>query len=279
MNIVEAFIKFNEKLIIIISGLSGSGKSQIASNIERDFKIKKIDIETMCVESFDTVVELPNGIKVKDWDHIDAYDWDKINKEIEDSQKTGVVVCGPNFPEDKITFNPNFHIHIKISKQLLIEKRHDFIKNNPDKCAELIQYLDTPTETLIINHVTYPHYLEYSQKSKIDKYINSKDITIDQIYDQTTDYLFYKIQEYLNQHDKSMPVPKEGSSFIEGTNKLETISPSSDDSTPKSNSSDSVFLGTTYEDPDQGITYMDNSYKKEHRIGIAGYERNSYIQK
>jgi len=264
MNIVEAFIKFNKKLIIIISGLSGSGKTEITSNIERDFKIKKIDIETMCIESFDKIVELPNGIKVKDWDHIDAYDWDKINKEVINNQKSGVVICGPNFPTDKITFEADFHIHIKISKQLLIEKRHDFIKNNPEKCSELIQYLDTPTETLMINHITYPHYLEYSQKSKIDKYINSKDITIDQIYDQAADYLFYKIQEYLTEHDKTITPSKEGIST--------TSSNSSDDSTPKTDPDEPVFLGTTYENPDEGDTYLDQNYKKEHLVSLAGYE-------
>lgn len=198
MNIVEAYIKFNKKLIILISGLSGSGKTKLASNIERDFKIKKINIETYCEKTNDKTVKLSNDVVVKDWDHIDSYDWEKINSDVIKNMESGVIICGPYFPTDVLSFTPDFHINIKISKQQLIQKRHEYIEKNPDKCKELVQHLNTPTELMIINKITFPHYIEYTEKSKIDKYINAHEIDDDEIYDQAADFLFFKIKEYLN---------------------------------------------------------------------------------
>jgi len=45
MNIIEAFIKFNKQLIIIISGLSGTNKTKIAQWMAKDFNLKYINIE------------------------------------------------------------------------------------------------------------------------------------------------------------------------------------------------------------------------------------------
>lgn len=70
MNIVEAFIKFNGELIIIISGLSGSNKTKLSDEISRDFKIKKIDIEMFCISENKNKISLDNGISVIDWDNI-----------------------------------------------------------------------------------------------------------------------------------------------------------------------------------------------------------------
>jgi uridine kinase len=42
MNVAEVYNKYNTQLIIIISGLSGSGKTELANNISKLFKIKMI---------------------------------------------------------------------------------------------------------------------------------------------------------------------------------------------------------------------------------------------
>lgn len=260
MNIVEAYIKFNEELIIIISGLSGSGKTKIASFIERDFKIKKINIDDFCIKENDRIVELSNGVKVKDWDHIDSYDWDKINESINSNKKSGVVICGPYFPIEKLKVNKYFHIQIKISKQKLIEKRHEYIKNNPEKCKDLVKYLDTPTESMIINKITLPHFYEYTtpEKSKIDKYINIKnnetgeELNEDQIYDKVADFLFFKINEYLNNYNKTVKTNRSSNapSTKEYSTEISNILSSSEQSVDDDSSSN-VFLGTTYDEEEE----------------------------
>ena len=228
MNIVEAFIKFNGELIIIISGLSGSNKTKLSDEISRDFKIKKIDIEMFCISENKNKISLDNGISIIDWDNIESFDWDKINTEIIKYKNTGVVVCGPYFPTNKLKFKPNFHIHIKIPKQQLIETRKKFIKDNPDKCPEL-QSIDIEN---LINKITYPYYLKYLEQSKIDKYINTKEISREEIYDKTAEFLFFKIKEWLSEYNKKEKVEKKKKNL--------------DDSSSSSSSSNdkSIYIGT-----------------------------------
>lgn len=202
MKIDEAYKKFNKQLIILISGLSGSGKNKIASFIERDFKIEHLNIDDYCKNNYSNYIEILEGVKINDWDHIDSYDWDKINEKITELKSDGIIVSGPYFPINKLTNKQDFHINIKISKQKLIENRHNFIKENPDKCADLVQYLDTPIELAIINKMVYPHYLEYTEKSKIDKYMNANELSIDEIYDNTYDYLISKITQSLDKYNE-----------------------------------------------------------------------------
>lgn len=225
MNIVEAYIKFNKRLIILISGLSGSNKTQLAQYIHEDFKITMVNIEKFCKKDFNKLVKVNNNVTINDWDDIESYDWDSINKIVDKHSSNGVIVVGQYLPQSKLKFTPDYHIHIKISKQDLINHRIKFIKENPTKCKELFQYINTPIFHTIINKITYPHYLEYLNDSKIDKFINAKDLTFYHIYDQATDYIFNKIGIFLNNYRK-----------ISNEMKSENI----DD--------EELYLGTTYVD-------------------------------
>lgn len=204
MNIVEAYTKYNKQLIILVSGLSGSGRTKLANSIEKDFKLTKISMDNHCVQKNNIVVKLSDGVTVTDWDHIDAYDWLSINNDINTNKKNGCVVVGPYFPTDKIDFTPNFHLHVKITKQKLFEKRHEFIKNNPSKCPDILAILNTPTENLLINQVVYPHYIEYMKKSKVDKYLNANELSEQQIYDNAYDYLINVISKFINDSKKEI---------------------------------------------------------------------------
>ena len=210
MNIVEAYIKFNNGLIILLSGLSGSGKSNIASMIENDFKIKKINIEDFCVTENNRNITLTddndNKLDVKDWDHIDAYDWNAINTHINQNKINGVVVCGPYFPTNVLTFKPSFHIDIKISKQILIDRRHQYIEQHLKECPDFEKIFNTPFERIIINKITYSHYVEYRNQSKVDLTIDVIDSTqtLDNIYDNIFDFLMKKIQNFLDEYNKSI---------------------------------------------------------------------------
>ena len=199
-NIVEVVSLYNKQFIVLVSGLSGSGKSKIANYIHRDFKLELINLENYCNNSNDIVVELSNNVKVVDWDNVETYNWEKFNEDVKTKNNKNLVIYGDMFPTAKINFKVDYHIHIKISKQKLIKVRHDFLINNPDKCPELTQYIDTPTELLIINKITYPHYLEYLALSKFDKIFDATDIDIDNIYDGVFDFLIDSIKSFLKKH-------------------------------------------------------------------------------
>lgn len=239
MNIVEAYIKFNGSLIILISGLSGSGKTKIAKNIERDLKINMIDTELHCKKNFEKTVELPGGKTIIDWDDIDSFDWEKINSLINDNKSNGVVVCGPYFPANILV---DFHVHIKIQKQYLIEARKNYIQKNPEKYKDL-----NGLESVIVNQVTYPHYLESLKTSKIDKFINAKDMTSDKIYDETINFLFFKIQEYLDEYNKKLLENKTIKIKKKENNSSESTSHKLSSSEKSITSDEEIFLGTQYD--------------------------------
>lgn len=266
MNIIEAYAKFNKELIIIISGLSGSGKTKMTSQISDFFKINKLNIELYCDKENDRIVKLPNGISVKDWDHIDSYDWDKINAEVNNNKKSGIIICGPYFPQSKLKFTASFHIHVKVSKQQIIKSRRQYISANKDKCQELVQFINTPTEMLMINQITYPHYMSYLKESKINKFIDMREMTHDQVYDQIEKYLLDSIQSYLNDYNTKISngtiyqeekTPSDSSAIINAPQKPEKKSDSSTNSSDSDKiTSETEFLLGTMEDEIGELNYI-----------------------
>jgi cytidylate kinase len=177
INVVEKYIESNKQLIILISGLSGSGKSELGKNVSNDFKIKLLNMKTFYKPTFNETLKMPNEKIVVNYDTDDAIDWDKFNKEINEVKQKGVVVISPVFPTDKLNFNPNYHIHLKISKQELKKKRTEYIEKHKDK------NFDLETELLRVNVATYPYYLNSLKRMKIDKFIDVTEMTDDEIYD------------------------------------------------------------------------------------------------
>ncbi len=129
MNIVDAYIKYNKQLLILISGLSGTSKSKVGKLISDKFKIKFIDTRRFMTEP--ETIET-HGRKIKSW--IKSYDYEEIKNEIRKHVQNGVVVCGEYFAEETMKdLNVDFHIHIKLSKQNLIKQRTKFIETNYNK--------------------------------------------------------------------------------------------------------------------------------------------------
>jgi len=200
MNIVEAYIKFNSQLIILISGFSGSGKTLLGRNIQRDFKLQFINLNDYYKEDYNNVVDLGHDIKVIDWDHPDAIDWDKFNEKINEDKTKGIVCVGFGFPEDRIKFTPDFHIRLDIPKPRLIEMRHKYLDENKDN--KLNEYKDSRVELLIMNKLSYPHHEEIKVKSKYTykfSLFDKENLTLDEIpnkmYDDVFDYLINQIEK------------------------------------------------------------------------------------
>lgn len=252
MNIVEAYIKFKGQLVILVSGMSGSGKSNIAKEISRDFKIENINTNKFCKkdytnkvtiqvptkvnESSITEAETPkpnvavnnNNIEIINWDTDDVYDWDMLNKEIEKYSKSGVVVSGVTFPKDKINVKADFHIHIKLNKQNLFKRRIEYLDEHNEDCQQSGRNLNKDIELLIFNKYSFPYYLEYTSRNIITKYINGNELMgdtekdklyHDKLYDESFDYLMSQIQRYLDNQNK----PHEQSRGIREQKRLENF--------------------------------------------------------
>lgn len=226
MNIVEAFIKFKGQLIILLSGVSGSGISTLAKTLSRDLNIKLISYKDFLdqkyadehkeklriySESGDKEVEIIN------WDNDNVIKWLDFVNAINDNKSTGVIAFSPSFPTERINnvFKEDVHIHIKLSKQNLLkrriehEKEHDREHNEHENDDESTKK-DIEMMTLIMNKFTYPYYMKSTsqENTKINKFINAneyadytKEEYNNKLADEAFSYLMHFISKWLETYN------------------------------------------------------------------------------
>lgn len=193
MNVVEAYIKYNSQLIILISGFSGSGKTLLAKNIQRDFKIKFLNLNDFFKSDYSKTVDLGYDTRVVDWDNPEAVDWDKFNNEVNQVKDKGVVISGFGFPNDMLKFKLDYHIHLRLSKEKLIKNRHDYLDENKDNPLNEIK--NTKLEMLILNNLSFKHFMNLKDKSTYTFKIDATEQTPDETYDHVFNYLIENIQK------------------------------------------------------------------------------------
>jgi hypothetical protein len=127
----------------------------------------------------------------------------------------------------------DFHIHIKLSKQNILKRRLEFIKENEQQCKELGRNVEKKNELFVFNQYTFPYYLDTrDNKSTINYYINAnnyvdtKEQYDDKVYDDAFDYLMNSIQRFMDEH----PLNTDGPTTIKKVNGIEMVETSDDDS-------------------------------------------------
>lgn len=211
MNVAEAYIKFKGQLVILISGLSGSGITTLGKSISRDFKIPLINTKEFCKKDYNEKIVLQsNNREITNWYSDDIYDWEGINKKYTETVKSKkcVVLVGTVLPDDKLSssITPDMHLHIKLTKQNILKKREKYnVKHNIKPDVD---------EHLIFNTLEYPYYLDTLKKTKISKFINANELVEleqkkydDKIYDEAFDYIIFQITKYLNSPEKGVAPP------------------------------------------------------------------------
>jgi adenylate kinase family enzyme len=184
--ILDACVDHFKQLVIVISGMSGSNKTEIAHILTNILNCKHINQDDYLNQDHKETVTI-NNKKIMIWDSDDAIDWKKFNLAIEEilQENKIIVISGTNFNKEKINFKIDFHIHLKLSKQKLLEKRHEFINKHADdpKYADNLKLLDNDeqTEKQLMNQVTYPYYLKVIENSMINKFLNANETTEEEI--------------------------------------------------------------------------------------------------
>jgi hypothetical protein len=259
MNIVQAFIKYNKQCIILISGMSGSGISHLGKQMIDDLTKNKTDFAFVSYKDFvDKKYDKTEKIKTKDgeehdvviWDSDKVVDWDSFFQEINKHKKTGVIAVSQSFPTDKINniFRPDFHFHIKLSKENLLKQR---IKNS-EMDKELLEQ--------IIENYTFPFYTNSTKRevSNINKFINANSFIADDknYYNNVGDVLWDAIMEnittWLDRHmNKSgnTSLGKKGKEMGEtkGEKSGETINWDKTKHITKNNTSDEDLQSSSYD--------------------------------
>jgi Cdc6-like AAA superfamily ATPase len=204
MNIVEAYIKENKQMVLLISGFSGSGKTIISRSLLKDInKSNKEKVTFLNLNDFlkseseyKNVIEV-GELKVIDWDSPDAVNWEEFNKKVNEIKNNGVIVSGFAFPKDKISFKVDFHIHLKMLKDDLIKNRADFTAEKIDDKTSRVAEIGEDMEKRILNKITFPHYLNSLQTSAFNKMINVKYGEVKEAYDEVFVYIMEEIKKRL----------------------------------------------------------------------------------
>lgn len=196
--VIEAYVRLNNQLIIAVSGLSGSGKNRIAKELAKDFDMQYLNLHRYYKEGFNETIELPSGEKVINWDSPEAYNWDNFNKDVDKAKDKGVVISGPYFPSGYFDFNINVHINIKMSKQNILDARHEKLEKGKVIDSTLNTLSGTDKEKLIFNSITFPQYLDEIKKSYVTKFINANEMSLGDIYDSAFNHVMDIIIKFLS---------------------------------------------------------------------------------
>lgn len=205
MNIVQAYTKFKNQFIILISGFSGSGKTKISKFIAELFGFQHIDLAqfyypTNVFDKKENYITLKNGVQILNWDDVyKSVDWDKFNTFVNDNKNKGIVIVGFGFPKSLLKFDPDFHIQIKINKKNLLDNREKYIKSRDSTKNKDI--IDVDTDKNILNNITYPMHIKLNEESKIDKFINANDTTDEKVKEETFSYLIHMIEKWLSDYN------------------------------------------------------------------------------
>jgi cytidylate kinase len=192
-SIIEAYTDFNNQLIIAISGLSGTGKGEVAKSLGNKLNLKHLKLVDYHKKNFKEIKKISSGKEVINWDHPNSIDWEKLKKDIE-KYKNQVIISGQFFPKEYLTFNVDIQINISLNKQKVLEKRNDINKEKNKKTKKKVGENDTK---LIFNQITFPQYLEFLKESKVNKFINANEISIEEVKITAFEYIIKFITEKL----------------------------------------------------------------------------------
>jgi hypothetical protein len=236
MNIVQAYTKFNNGCVVLVSGFSGSNKTKYSRFIANLFGFKLADLASFHIplneydndKNYET---LKDGTKILKWDNIyESIDWNKFNAYVNSHKKDGLVVYGFGFPSKLLSFNPDFHILIKINAQNLSENRAKFIESHTSDEGDIIKKIEQ--DKLISEIVTRPLFKKISEESKFDKVINTNELNEEEIKQELFNYLIAIINKWLENYNKNKPQSAQStqsvSTFKKPTNIYQT-----DQSRPK----------------------------------------------
>lgn len=203
MNVVDAYKKFKGQLIILVTGLSACGKSKLGKFIAEDFKLTYLNQFNYYKQDYSTIAKLPDGREIINWDDDDAVDWDKLNKDIIENSKNGVIVSGFALPDKLLKFKPDYHLHISMSKKTCLDKRKEYIISHKDKHQKEFELIGTPNEHLQFNRLTFPYYLGLKERTTINKYLNANEKNDDEMYDESFNLIIDMMEKYLSQYGET----------------------------------------------------------------------------
>lgn len=190
MNILEAYIKKYGQIILLILGLPCTNKSEIAKELESDLNLQIINSNDYLIPDKYTENEI-DGIKFKIYESSENYDWDKLNKKVNELKSNGVIIYGNYIDNTKIDWEFDFCFFYSMNTTLCKKKLLD---------KKMIDFDESEEKSVIyFEKIFNPFYNDLKNNTKINKFYNIKeDTSFDLIYDETFNNLMILIQKKLS---------------------------------------------------------------------------------
>lgn len=169
INIIEAYIKFNSQLIIVISNFPYCEKKIVYNAIANALKFK--------------IVYQSDYIK----EQLKEINWDEFNEAVNSEKQNGIIVVASLLDNSKINFKVDYNIQVSLNKNSIIDlltKSDQFEKQLDD----LKQF---------VNQTLYPAHLASVKNSTINKFINGNIIDDDTLEDYIWDSIIMFVKNSL----------------------------------------------------------------------------------
>jgi hypothetical protein len=189
MNILQAYIKKYNQIIILILGLPCTNKSEIAKELGIDLNLKVIKINNFLIKDKYKEINI-DGLKTKVYEDPDNYNWDELNSTINEFKSDGVIIYGNYLDIEKIDWEIDFSffysMNVKTCKKMLVEKK-------------MVEWNESDSMlNLYFEKFLNPLYEDIKNKIKINKFFNIKEEnTFDKSYDEIFDILMELISKKL----------------------------------------------------------------------------------
>ena len=112
-NIFDAYKKYNNQLIILISGISGTNKSKISQQLSKELNLQYLNTRDFLNKDKFKEYDFLNNTKVKVYNE---YLWENLIEKINELKSSGILIAGEFFPSDKLS---NLYIDMHIQFLLL----------------------------------------------------------------------------------------------------------------------------------------------------------------
>lgn len=189
MNIFEKYLELYGQIIILVLGLPCTNKSEIAKLLSKDLNIPLIKINDYIIED-EFIEKEVDGIVFKLYEHPDAFDWVKLNADVNEAKTTGVIVYGNYINKNKIDWETDFSFFYSMNTSLCRKVL---------KTKKLIPHIKSEEKIKIyFEKIFNPTYEEIKTQFKINKFYNIKETTtVQESYDDIFDLLMVLIQAKL----------------------------------------------------------------------------------
>ena len=190
MNILQAYRKKYNKIIILILGLPCTNKSEIAKELGIDLSLQVIKINDFLIKDKYKEINI-DGVKIKVYEDADNYNWNELNSTINELKSDGVIIYGNYLDIEKIEFEIDFKffysMNITTCKKILVEKKMVEWKKSDSILNTYFEKFLNPLYENMKNSIRFNKFFNVKDETKFDKSYN-------ELFDTIMDLILKKLK-------------------------------------------------------------------------------------